>query len=253
MARRPRRPTWTTRRAPSEPRARSASSTTSTEPRGRARRAGRGAEDRRVALRRVPGAFRRGAQLLDAYGVAYELVPTLVRGLDYYTRTTWEFVGPRSGRRARFPAADATTTWWRRSAARRRPASASAPASSGSCSRSRRPGVDGRGSRASTSSSAAARAPTARPRSPQLAEAQARGLRCDTDYAGRSSKGQLTQAGSARSASRPRRRPGRCGREPIRRSLPARMRTPSGHASHARCAAVRRARVPARLLETGAS
>ena len=24
----------------------------------------------------------------------YELVPTLVRGLDYYTRTTWEFVGP---------------------------------------------------------------------------------------------------------------------------------------------------------------
>ena len=31
---------------------------------------------------------------LDAYGVRYELVPTLVRGLDYYTRTTWEFVGP---------------------------------------------------------------------------------------------------------------------------------------------------------------
>ena len=31
---------------------------------------------------------------LDAYGVAYTLVPTLVRGLDYYTRTTWEFIGP---------------------------------------------------------------------------------------------------------------------------------------------------------------
>ena len=30
---------------------------------------------------------------LDAFGVRYELVPTLVRGLDYYTRTTWEFVG----------------------------------------------------------------------------------------------------------------------------------------------------------------
>ena len=29
--------------------------------------------------------------LLDAYKVAYELVPTLVRGLDYYTRTTFEF------------------------------------------------------------------------------------------------------------------------------------------------------------------
>jgi len=35
--------------------------------------------------------------LLDAYGVRYELVPTLVRGLDYYTRTTWEFVGPEEG------------------------------------------------------------------------------------------------------------------------------------------------------------
>ena len=34
---------------------------------------------------------------LDALGVRYELVPTLVRGLDYYTRTTWEFVGPEGG------------------------------------------------------------------------------------------------------------------------------------------------------------
>jgi histidyl-tRNA synthetase len=31
---------------------------------------------------------------LDAFGVAYTLEPTLVRGLDYYTRTTFEFVGP---------------------------------------------------------------------------------------------------------------------------------------------------------------
>lgn len=34
---------------------------------------------------------------LDAYGVTYVTVPTLVRGLDYYTRTTWEFVGPDEG------------------------------------------------------------------------------------------------------------------------------------------------------------
>jgi histidyl-tRNA synthetase len=34
---------------------------------------------------------------LDAYGVSYALVPTLVRGLDYYTRTTWEFQGPEGG------------------------------------------------------------------------------------------------------------------------------------------------------------
>ena len=31
---------------------------------------------------------------LDATGVEYRLVPTLVRGLDYYTRTTFEFIGP---------------------------------------------------------------------------------------------------------------------------------------------------------------
>jgi histidyl-tRNA synthetase len=34
---------------------------------------------------------------LDVTGVRYELVQTLVRGLDYYTRTTWEFRGPEEG------------------------------------------------------------------------------------------------------------------------------------------------------------
>jgi histidyl-tRNA synthetase len=33
-------------------------------------------------------------RFLDAYGVPYVLDPRLVRGLDYYTRTTFEFVGP---------------------------------------------------------------------------------------------------------------------------------------------------------------
>ncbi len=31
---------------------------------------------------------------LEATGVEYRLEPTLVRGLDYYSRTTWEFIGP---------------------------------------------------------------------------------------------------------------------------------------------------------------
>jgi histidyl-tRNA synthetase len=34
---------------------------------------------------------------LDAYGVEYRLTPTLVRGLDYYTRTTFEFIGEALG------------------------------------------------------------------------------------------------------------------------------------------------------------
>jgi histidyl-tRNA synthetase len=37
---------------------------------------------------------------LDATGVGYDLVPTLVRGLDYYSRTTWEFVGPMDNENA---------------------------------------------------------------------------------------------------------------------------------------------------------
>jgi histidyl-tRNA synthetase len=41
--------------------------------------------------------FARVRETLDGYGVRYEVVPTLVRGLDYYTRTTWEFVGPEEG------------------------------------------------------------------------------------------------------------------------------------------------------------
>jgi len=33
-------------------------------------------------------------RMLERYGVPYVVDPTLVRGLDYYTRTTFEFVGP---------------------------------------------------------------------------------------------------------------------------------------------------------------
>ena len=35
--------------------------------------------------------------LLDAAGVAYEVDPTLVRGLDYYTRTVFEFTSDALG------------------------------------------------------------------------------------------------------------------------------------------------------------
>jgi histidyl-tRNA synthetase len=44
--------------------------------------------------------FARVRELLDAYGVRYELVPTLVRGLDYYTRTTFEFKDEAIGAKA---------------------------------------------------------------------------------------------------------------------------------------------------------
>jgi histidyl-tRNA synthetase len=45
--------------------------------------------------------FARVRALLDDAGIRYELDPTLVRGLDYYTRTVWEFtsegLGAQSG------------------------------------------------------------------------------------------------------------------------------------------------------------
>jgi histidyl-tRNA synthetase len=43
------------------------------------------------------GHFDAVRSFLDAYGIGYELVPTLVRGLDYYTRTVFEFIGPEHG------------------------------------------------------------------------------------------------------------------------------------------------------------
>ena len=58
------------------------------------------AEDRRLALRGLQAHFAAVRADLDATGVEYELVPTLVRGLDYYSRTTWEFVGPMDNENA---------------------------------------------------------------------------------------------------------------------------------------------------------
>ena len=58
----------------------------------------RSAEDRRVALRRrAVSTSTPCARYLDAFGVEYEIVPTLVRGLDYYTRTAFEFVDEAIG------------------------------------------------------------------------------------------------------------------------------------------------------------
>ena len=105
----------------------------------RARRARGGAHDRRVALRqRASSGSRSCGATSTRAGVAYTLVPTLVRGLDYYSRTTWEFVGPLEKRTQPSRAAAATTTSSRRSADLRRPASASARGSRGSSWRWRR-------------------------------------------------------------------------------------------------------------------
>ena len=45
----------------------------------------------RRSVRRVRGALRTGRAGLDAVGIPYVEAPQLVRGLDYYRRTTFEF------------------------------------------------------------------------------------------------------------------------------------------------------------------
>ena len=48
--------------------------------------------------------------MLDANGVAYRINPRLVRGMDYYNLTVFEFDRPTTwARRERFAAAAATT------------------------------------------------------------------------------------------------------------------------------------------------
>ena len=71
-------------------------------PRGHAARGGRRAEAARPPRRRrTPSTSRAVLALLDAAGRAYEVDPTLVRGLDYYTRTVFEFESERAGRAGR--------------------------------------------------------------------------------------------------------------------------------------------------------
>ena len=53
--------------------------------------------------------FEQVRALLDRNGVAYEVDPTLVRGLDYYTRTVFEFECDRLGAQSGSAAAAATT------------------------------------------------------------------------------------------------------------------------------------------------
>jgi len=130
---------------------------------------------------------------LDAYGVSYSVEPTLVRGLDYYTRTVFEFVGPED------------------------------KAQSAICSGGRydglveaiggppTPGIGfGAGiERALIALEAEGVTAGARPLDvffvvdggnraevlTAMASLRRVGISCDTDYAGRSVKGQLTQAG----------------------------------------------------------
>ena len=135
--------------------------------------------------------FARVREYLDAYGVSYQLTPTLVRGLDYYTRTTFEFKDEAIG------AKDTICGGGRYDGLIEEIGGPPTP------------GIGfGAGIERLLLSIGAERADPARvdvffvceqdsdrPRIlPLLAELRRRGLRADMDYAARSTKGQLTQA-----------------------------------------------------------
>ena len=137
---------------------------------------------------------------LDATGVEYRLSPTLVRGLDYYSRTTWEFVGPLENENATISGGGRYDYLVEE---------IGGPAT---------PGV-GFGAGIERLLLAMEAEGVAAPEVPAievffaceddapralvtswLAELRGRGVACDTDYAGRSLKGQLTQAGRSGAA-----------------------------------------------------
>ena len=134
-------------------------------------------------------------RLLDGYGVAYTLEPTLVRGLDYYTRTVFEFVGPEEKAQSSICSGGrydglveeigGPPTPGDRLRRRDRAGADRAPGRGPSKARRRR----------STSSSSSTATAPGRACSPLLAALRRAGLSADTDYAGRSFKGQMTQAG----------------------------------------------------------
>jgi histidyl-tRNA synthetase len=131
-------------------------------------------------------------ELLDSYGVGYELSPTLVRGLDYYTRTTFEFKDEAIG------AKDTICGGGRYDGLIQEIGGPPTPGIGFGAGVERLLlSVGDRELDTAQVDVFFVCEPTAdRARVlPLLAELRRRGLRADMDYAGRSAKGQITQAG----------------------------------------------------------
>jgi histidyl-tRNA synthetase len=132
---------------------------------------------------------------LDAYGVTYELAPTLVRGLDYYTRTTFEFKSEDLG------AKDTICGGGRYDGLIEEIGGAQTPGIGFGAGLERLilsvPDADREHDPVDVFFVTTETADRTRVL-PLLAELRRRGLRADLDYAGRSHKGQLGQAGRLR-------------------------------------------------------
>jgi histidyl-tRNA synthetase len=131
---------------------------------------------------------------LTAQGVSFELVPTLVRGLDYYTRTTWEFVGPEEGAQSTLSGGGRYDGLVEEIGGPPTPGVGFGAGIERLLLALEHAGVEAESPEIDVFFVLDAGAPRERVAA-WLGELRDRGIACDTDYAARSVKGQLTQAG----------------------------------------------------------
>jgi histidyl-tRNA synthetase len=130
---------------------------------------------------------------LDAYGVPYVLDPSLVRGLDYYTRTTFEFVGPEENVNSSLVGGGRYDGLVEAVGGPPTPGIGFGAGLERLLLAMEREDATGEAPRLDIF--VAVEEPELRGRLlPQIAKWRAEGRSVDTDYAGRSMKGQLTQA-----------------------------------------------------------
>jgi histidyl-tRNA synthetase len=130
---------------------------------------------------------------LDAYGIRYTLDPALVRGLDYYTRTTFEFVGPEENVNSTLCGGGRYDGLVEAVGGQPTPGIGFGAGLERLLLAMEREGAEAEA--AQLDLFVAFEEPELRRQLlPQIAKWRAEGRSVDTDYAGRSMKGQLTQA-----------------------------------------------------------
>jgi histidyl-tRNA synthetase len=131
---------------------------------------------------------------LENYGVEFELVPTLVRGLDYYTRTAFEFVDEAIGAQSSICGGGRYDGLVEQLGGKPTPGIGFGAGIERLLLSLEAEGVEARPEEIDVF--VALHDADDKPRVlPLVQELRRRGLRADLDYGGRSLKGQLTQAG----------------------------------------------------------
>jgi histidyl-tRNA synthetase len=138
--------------------------------------------------------FREVRRLLEVYGVPYRLDATLVRGLDYYTRTTFQFEGPDEGSQSTICGGGRYDGLVEEVGGPPTPGIGFGAGIERAVLALEQEGVTAEPPAVEVFFACEEGAPRERILA-LMAELRRSGRACDTDYAGRSLKGQLTQAG----------------------------------------------------------